>query len=130
MGQPSQPIKTRRCLIPADGFFELKKVGKANQPYCVPAADDTPFAFAGLWERLSKGEREPIESCTILTTSANEVVKPYHDRMPMILSPGDYDAWLDPASALWIASCALLAGGDIDPFSLAGEHRTVVVASA
>ena len=91
-------MKTRRCLIPADGFFEWKKVGKAKQPYYFTAADDKPFAFAGLWERWSKGEGEPIESCTILTTAANELVKPFHDRMPVILPPIDYDAWLDPAT--------------------------------
>lgn len=91
-------MKTRRCLIPAASFFEWEKIGKAKRPYYFTSADDNPFAFAGLWERWSKGDGEPIESCTILTTAANELVKPYHDRMPVILSPGDYDAWLDPAT--------------------------------
>jgi putative SOS response-associated peptidase YedK len=92
-GKPSfrSAMRHRRWLIPADGFFEWKKVGKAKQPYYFTLASNEPFAFAGLWERWSKGG-EPIQSCTILTTSANELVKPYHDRMPVSLSTGDYDA--------------------------------------
>jgi putative SOS response-associated peptidase YedK len=83
-------FKSRRCLIPADGFFEWKKVGKAKQPYYFQLADEEPFAFAGLWEKWTE-----IETCTILTTAANEMVTPLHDRMPVILSPNDYAEWLD-----------------------------------
>jgi putative SOS response-associated peptidase YedK len=73
-------------------------IGKAKQPYYFTSADDKPFAFAGLWERWDKGEGGQIESCTILTTAANDLVKPYHDRMPVILSTSDYDAWLNPVT--------------------------------
>lgn len=83
-------FKSRRCLIPADGFFEWKKVGKAKQPYYFQLADEKPFAFAGLWEKWTE-----IESCTILTTAANEMVASLHDRMPVVLSPNDYAGWLD-----------------------------------
>jgi putative SOS response-associated peptidase YedK len=83
-------FKSRRCLIPADGFFEWKKVGKAKQPYYFQTADRGLFAFAGLWEKW-----EEIESCTILTTEANKLVAPMHDRMPVMLSPNDYAEWLD-----------------------------------
>ena len=61
------PMKSRRCLIAADGFYEWAKVGKAKQPYHFTLASGEPFAFAGLWERWSKGKGEPIESCTIIT---------------------------------------------------------------
>jgi putative SOS response-associated peptidase YedK len=88
-------MKSRRCLIPADGFFEWKKEGKKKLPIYFRRQDDQPFAFAGLWERWSKAG-DPVESCTILTTSANELVQPYHVRMPVILSQRDYTAWLDP----------------------------------
>jgi putative SOS response-associated peptidase YedK len=88
-------MKSRRCLIPADGFFEWQKEGKKKLPIYFRRPDDQPFAFAGLWERWSKAA-EPVESCTILTTSANALVRPFHDRMPVILSPNDYNAWLDP----------------------------------
>jgi putative SOS response-associated peptidase YedK len=84
-------FKSRRCLIPADGFFEWKKIGKARQPYYFQLADRKPFAFAGLWEKW-----KTIESCTLLTTKANELVAPLHDRMPVMLSPNDYEEWLDP----------------------------------
>ena len=87
-------MKRRRCLIPADGFYEWRKAGKTKQPIYIRRADDQPFAFAGLWERWSK-QGAPIESCTILTTAANERLKPLHDRMPVILAPNDYEVWLD-----------------------------------
>jgi putative SOS response-associated peptidase YedK len=90
-------IKRRRCLILADGFYEWRKEGKTKQPIYIRRADERPFAFAGLWEAWDKGS-EPIESCTIMTTAANDMLKPLHDRMPVILASGDYDAWLDPAT--------------------------------
>jgi putative SOS response-associated peptidase YedK len=83
-------FKSSRCLIPADGFYEWKKVARRKQPYHIRRADGRPFAFAGLWSK-----RRELESCTILTTDANELVRPMHDRMPVILSPGDYANWLD-----------------------------------
>lgn len=86
----------RRCLIVADGFYEWKKTNGRKQPFLVHRKDDQPFAFAGLWERW-EGESERIESCTIVVTEANELVKPIHDRMPVILHPADYEVWLDPA---------------------------------
>lgn len=90
-------FKTRRCLVPADGFYEWKKQeGKQKQPYLVRSADRSPFAFAGLWESWTGPDGETIESCTILTTDANELTQPIHDRMPVILKPEDYDLWLDP----------------------------------
>jgi putative SOS response-associated peptidase YedK len=86
----------RRCLIVADGFYEWQKLaGGKKQPYYIHFKDDAPFAFAGLWESWN-GEGEAVESCTIITTSANDVMQPLHDRMPVILSAADYDSWLDP----------------------------------
>lgn len=89
-------FKRRRCLILADGFYEWKKTGaKTKQPYFVHLKDDQPFAFAGLWEYWER-DGEVIESCTILTTDANALMKPMHDRMPVILPDHVYDEWLDP----------------------------------
>lgn len=87
-------FKARRCLIPADGFYEWVHQGSAKQPYFITFRDGRPFAFAGLWERWS-GEGEAVESCTILTTTPNEVVAPLHHRMPVILPPEQYQLWLD-----------------------------------
>ena len=97
----------RRCLIPADGFYEWKREGKTRQPWLFGLRDAAPFAFAGLWERWtvpagaaltgSLAERSPgdtVETCTILTTAANETVAPVHRRMPVILPPQAYDSWL------------------------------------
>jgi putative SOS response-associated peptidase YedK len=89
-------FKTRRCLIPADGFYEWKKEGKLKQPYFIATVAGALFAFAGLWERWKGPDETVLESCTILTTEANAVVAELHDRMPVILSPETYGTWLDP----------------------------------
>jgi putative SOS response-associated peptidase YedK len=88
-------FRSQRCLVVADGFYEWKKRDGWKQPYFVHMKDDRPFAFGGLWERWDKRE-EPIYSCTLLTTNANEVLAPIHDRMPVILPKDHYDLWLDP----------------------------------
>ena len=90
-------MKSRRCLILADGWYEWEEVNKKKVPHYFQLSDQPVFAFAGLWERWNKAE-PALESCTILTTRANEALEPYHDRMPVILSPNDYSAWLDPAN--------------------------------
>jgi putative SOS response-associated peptidase YedK len=88
-------IKTKRCLILADGFYEWETIGKKKQPHYFGVKGFKPFAFAGLWQTW-KGESKSVDSCTIMTTSANELVGKIHDRMPVILSPKNYDLWLDP----------------------------------
>jgi putative SOS response-associated peptidase YedK len=90
-----EALKYRRCLVPADGFYEWKKEGSRKQPVYIRRKDGQPFAFAGLWEEWERGG-EVIESCTIITTEANDLMAEYHDRMPVILCPKDYDLWLDP----------------------------------
>jgi putative SOS response-associated peptidase YedK len=88
-------FKKRRCLILADGFFEWKKDGPTKQPYLIRLKTGKPFAFAGLWEYWDK-EGEPLETCSIMTTQANELLKPLHERMPVILKKKDFEKWLDP----------------------------------
>ena len=109
-------FRKRRCLVPADGFYEWKTEGKRKQGYAIRRRDRAPFAFAGLWERWN-GPRsnspplngpegggpapaEPLETLTIVTTTANTVLKPLHDRMPVILDETNWDLWLDPAAPL------------------------------
>lgn len=87
-------FKSRRCLVPADGFYEWQKIGSRKQPYRITMKGDGLFAFAGLWEHWEKGS-DAIESFTIIVTEANELMKPIHDRMPVILDAADYDEWLD-----------------------------------
>jgi putative SOS response-associated peptidase YedK len=90
-------FKSRRCLIPADGFFEWQKTGeKAKQPFYIRLAKDHAFAFAGLWERWEGPGSSVVESCVIITTDANDALRPLHDRMPVILPDDEYDRWLDP----------------------------------
>ncbi|CAO3446113.1 hypothetical protein [Azospirillum argentinense] len=100
-----EAFRKRRCLVPVDGFYEWKAVGKRKQGYAIRRRDRAPFAFAGLWERWNgpKGgpaPAEPLETLTIVTTTANAVLKPLHERMPVILDEADWDLWLDPAAPL------------------------------
>ncbi len=85
--------KSRRCIIPASGFYEWLADSKPKQPFYFYRPDDKLLAFAGLWETWND-----IDTCTIITTDANKVMAPVHDRMPVILGDNDYGAWLDPSS--------------------------------
>ena len=89
-------LKSHRCLIPADAFYEWKKIGNAKQPYCFEVNKGALFAFAGIWDRWKDPRGNTVETCSILTTSPNAVTSPVHDRMPVILDPDSYDLWLDP----------------------------------
>ena len=91
-------FKRRRCLIPADGFYEWQKRNGGKQPMFIrPAAgEELSFALAGLWELWRDPDGGTLQSCTILTTSPNELMAPIHNRMPVIIEPEDYDLWLDP----------------------------------
>jgi putative SOS response-associated peptidase YedK len=94
-------FKKRRCIIPADGFYEWKTEGKEKLPYYFHRTDGQLLAFAGLWETWHDPDAEnaaPLESCAICTTDANGVMAPVHERMPCILGPNDYDKWLDTAA--------------------------------
>ena len=90
------PLKLRRCLIPADGFYEWKKTGAAKQPFCFEVNDGELFAFAGLWDGWKNAEGQWVRTCSILTTTPNAVTASVHDRMPVVLDPASYDLWLDP----------------------------------
>ena len=100
-------FKKRRGLVPADGFYEWKREN-GKTPYYFRLKDESPFAFAGLYERWEKGD-EPVESCTLITCEANGVVGAVHNRMPVILKPEDYARWLDPKEQRSEALMRLLA---------------------
>jgi putative SOS response-associated peptidase YedK len=89
-------MKYRRCLVPADAFYEWKRQGGTKQPYCFEVNEGQLFAFAGLWEGWKDANGTWVKTCTILTTTPNSVASVVHDRMPVILDPADYDVWLDP----------------------------------
>jgi putative SOS response-associated peptidase YedK len=90
-------LRYRRCLLPADGFYEWRAGPRGKQPYYIRLREGDVFAFAGLWEHWEGPDGKVIESCTIIVTNANEVLRPVHDRMPVILDPADYHRWLDPS---------------------------------
>ncbi len=89
-------MRRRRCLVVADGFYEWRRAGRTKQPYFIRLHEDRPFGFAGLWEAWEGPGHAALETCTVLTTAANDLVRPLHDRMPVILAPEAYAAWLDP----------------------------------
>jgi putative SOS response-associated peptidase YedK len=95
----SESFQRRRCLIPADGFYEWQRSGKVAQPYFFQMRDESPFAFAGIWDEW-QGDEKAIASCAIITTTANELVALIHDRMPVILPSESQDKWLDDESEL------------------------------
>lgn len=89
-------LRQRRCLIPADGFYEWQAAAGGKQPYHIRLADGGLMAFAGLYEHWKAPDGEWLHTCTILTTEANALMRPLHDRMPVILAPEHYSMWLDP----------------------------------
>jgi len=89
-------LRRRRCLIPADGFYEWAGSKGPKQPYYIGLEGRALFAFAGLWERWVDPEGEPLESCALLTAAASAQLRAVHHRMPVIVDPADYARWLDP----------------------------------
>jgi putative SOS response-associated peptidase YedK len=93
-------FKARRCLVPADGFFEWQAVpgAKKKQPWFFRRPDDGVFALAGLWERWQPAGGDALETVCLITTDANALMRPIHDRMPVIIAPADYATWLSPTT--------------------------------
>jgi putative SOS response-associated peptidase YedK len=92
-----QAFQNQRCLVVADGFYEWKKEGMTKRPFYIRLKSGEPIGFAGLYNIWKSPEGEQICTSTIITTDANEMIQPLHDRMPAIAFPGSYDLWLDPA---------------------------------
>lgn len=90
-----KPFQRQRCIVPASGFYEWQKLGKAKIPYYIRALDQELMGFAGLFDKWEK-DGQTIFSFTIITTAANDLLAPLHERMPVILKRRDYDDWLDP----------------------------------
>jgi putative SOS response-associated peptidase YedK len=106
-------MKRRRCLIPADGFYEWRREGTRKQPFFIRRKDRAPFAFAGLWETWAGPGGEEMDTAAILTTQANETLRALHHRMPVIVPPEAFDLWLDEgADARMIASLLVPAPND------------------
>jgi putative SOS response-associated peptidase YedK len=102
-------MKRRRCLIPADGFYEWKAIAGRKQPYYVRLKSGAPMALAGLWETWTGPNGEELETAAIVTTNANRALAPIHDRMPVILAPEAFDFWLNCADVDAQTAAALIA---------------------
>ena len=102
-------MKRRRCLIPADGFYEWQAAGERKRPFYVRAKSGAPLAFAGLWETWTGPNGEELETATIVTTRANRTLAAIHDRMPVIVPPEAFDLWLDTTNVDATTAAALIA---------------------
>ena len=91
-----EPLSKQRCLIPADAFYEWRRAARQKQPFCFEVGLGDVFAFAGLWDQWVSPGGEVLKTCTIMTTTPNDLLVDVHDRMPAILRGEDYDRWLDP----------------------------------
>ncbi|HEY1309417.1 MAG TPA: SOS response-associated peptidase [Pseudolabrys sp.] len=118
-------MKRRRCLIPADGFYEWQKAGDRKRPFFIHAKSGTPLAFAGLWETWTGPNGEELETAAIVTTRANRALGAIHDRMPVIVPPEAFDLWLDNATVDATAAAALIAPAPDDLLE-ANEISTAV----
>ena len=127
MDKPSfkPALARRRCLIPADGFYEWKKSSAGSQPYHIRRKDGELFAFAGLWEGWQSPDGSPLQTCTIITVEPNELMVPIHNRMPAILEREDEQRWLDAASKDVFALVKLLRPHSPDEFEAFPVSRAV-----
>ena len=92
-----EAFRKRRCLVPASGFYEWQTLGRQKYPWFFQQRDEAPFLLAGLWEHWRSAEGVVLETCSLITTTPNEVVRPLHDRMPVILRDAALETWLDPS---------------------------------
>ena len=122
-------MKRRRCLIPADGFYEWQKAGERKRPFYVHAKSGKPLAFAGLWETWTGPNGEELETAAIVTTRANKTLAPIHERMPVIVPPEAFDLWLDGANVDATTASALIAPAP-DNLQVAYEISTAVNCTA
>ena len=111
-------FRRRRCLIPSEGFYEWRAMADGKQPYLIRRKDQAPFAMAGLWEVWQGPNEDPIESCSIIITDANAAIQPVHDRMPVVLSPDNYEAWINPAHQDLQGLSATLKPADSDDWAM------------
>lgn len=118
-------FKRRRCLIPAEGFYEWKTDQAGKTPMLIHRDDSEPFAMAGLWEHWQGKAGERIESCSIIVTDANTLLRPVHDRMPVIIDAADYATWLDPNNAQTDELLQLLKPAEPDHWTMHAVSRRV-----
>lgn len=123
-------LRSRRCVLPASGFYEWQSVGRAKQPWLFRWSDHAPFALAGIWERTTAGDGAALETCAVITTDANERIRPVHDRMPVMLSLEQCEIWLDAQveeSDRLLALLRPLAASELDAITVSPRMNSARV---
>jgi putative SOS response-associated peptidase YedK len=119
-----RPLKDQRCLVIADGFFEWAKTERAKVPMFIRSRSGHPFGFAGLYDVWKSPEGQPVTSCTIVTTSANDLMRPIHDRMPLIIPRTDRATWLNPTTPRieeWLAMLDPYPNQDLEAYEVSRQ---------
>jgi putative SOS response-associated peptidase YedK len=122
-----QAFRRRRCLIPASGFYEWKAVPgqRAKQPFYISSRDGNPLSFAGIWETTKNAEGERLDTCAIITTDANAVVQPIHQRMPVVIGRADWNTWLSTEEVAFEELMALIKPFNADTMQAWGVAHAV-----
>ena len=123
-------FRTRRCVIPASGYYEWQTAGRTKKPWLVQRRDQQPFAFAGVWESWRGLDAPPLETCALLTTEPNETTREIHDRMPVMLTVEQCETWLTPEADAAALTPLLQSSPAQDLSAVAGTTRTELLATS
>lgn len=123
-------LRSRRCVIPASGFYEWQTVGRTKKPWLFERLDKEPFAFAGLWEPPHESGESAPDTCALITTTPNDIMQPIHDRMPVMLTPADCDVWLAPDAEAAKLITLLRPPANEDVHALGGLTRSELLAAS
>ena len=123
-------FRSRRCVIPASGFYEWQTVGRTKKPWLFERKDHQPFGLAGVWDSSRESDDSVVETCAIITTEPNDVMRPIHNRMPVMLTPEQCAVWLSPATPPEVATALMAPTPNDEVDAVAGLTRSELLAAS